>query len=761
MADSISPSYGAPASTWRAVAGRLGLGEDMLPIICRPGAKISPVSNLTKLGKVPSVWRGDEVIGLPQWTSLRPDAATLERWARMPDCGIGLQCRIVRGIDIDIDDYTIVNEIVQLATDALGAAPVVRARPNSAKRLLMIRIEGTIGKRRMLHPKGCVELLGNGQQFVFAGTHESGEAYYIANARTDGAPGQIPSATMEALNDFWLLLCAKFGGLDPAGDTRSPEVRVRNSPNTPAVMVHDPILEQVGALAIGKGAEGQVFIKCPWEDQHTTKGNGTSTVYFPAGTRGYAQGHFTCLHAHCAHRTDQEYMDALGICAARDDFHPLVNTTGEPLPPPTRLVRRKDGRIEASLVNLATVLSKPEACGVDIRWDNFHGQVLYKHYIPPAPTHGTQLVKYRRMLDEEGLHDGWRRWEDSDYTALRLRLERNGFVPISRQMIVDSVHLSARENRFDSAIEWLDSISWDGVPRIAASLTRYFGARDTEYVTAVGMYMWTALAGRVMEPGVKADMVPVFIGAQGDGKSFGVAELVPAAALYEGVDLQDRDADLSRKMRGRLVLEIGELQGMASRDVESLKAFITRRFDTWIPKYQECALTYPRRSLFIGTTNRTDFLTDTTGNRRWLPIETGRVDTGALRRDREQLWAEARECFNAAGVAWYKAQKMGTLLQERHRAVDPWEEAIERWARAPEVQEAYARGTELAVTIECVLREALQLEPRNRRRADQMRVAESLRTLGFKRIRHGSQTLWVRDITRPHKKVLYYTTNAL
>ncbi|MCV5824559.1 virulence-associated E family protein, partial [Escherichia coli] len=83
----------------------------------------------------------------------------------------------------------------------------------------------------------------------------------------------------------------------------------------------------------------------------------------------------------------------------------------------------------------------------------------------------------------------------------------------------------------------------------------------------------------------------------------------------------EKDDDLARKMRGRLVAEIGELRGLNTKELESIKAFVTRTHENWIPKYREFATQFPRRLVFVGTTNEDEFLADKTGNRRWLPVE--------------------------------------------------------------------------------------------------------------------------------------------
>ena len=237
--------------------------------------------------------------------------------------------------------------------------------------------------------------------------------------------------------------------------------------------------------------------------------------------------------------------------------------------------------------------------------------------------------------------DEWRQFTDEDYTWLRDHLARGGFAEIAKEGIRDAVHAIAAEHAFDSAMLWLKSLQWDGTKRVETFLSTYAGALDTPYTRAVAAYLWTALAGRVLSPGCKADMAPVLVGAQGVRKSSLVKAMVPSVDHYAEVDLRDKDDDLSRRMRGRLIAELGELQGMGSREIESVKAFITRTHENWVPKFKEFATLFPRRLVFIGTTNKDQFLSDETGNRRWLPVRVETMcDPDATARDCLQLWAQ-------------------------------------------------------------------------------------------------------------------------
>jgi len=104
-----------------------------------------------------------------------------------------------------------------------------------------------------------------------------------------------------------------------------------------------------------------------------------------------------------------------------------------------------------------------------------------------------------------------------------------------------------------------------------------------------------------------------------------------------------------------------------------------------VPKYKEFTATYPRRSVLFGTTNEGEFLEDATGARRFNPIRVSRADRRAIERDREQLWAEARErfeqdlAFGGDGVIWQDAERLARDIHEEFTVDDPWTGDVLRW----------------------------------------------------------------------------------
>jgi predicted P-loop ATPase len=400
---------------------------------------------------------------------------------------------------------------------------------------------------------------------------------------------------------------------------------------------------------------------------------------------------------------------------------PLTGEARERAIATLRGVRRgKLGTIEARISNVAAVLGVPEVSGHELALDEFQDTVM------TTPRKGQ-----------------WRQFNDTDYTQLRVWLETAGNCdPISHEMMRHAVQLVAERNKMDTAQIWLNGLDWDGVPRIETFCPKYFGTDDTEYERAVGLYLWTALAGRVLSPGCQADMVPVLIGRQGVGKSRGVQAMVPSAEHYVEVRLDEPDDAIARKMRGVLIGELAEMRGLRAADVERVKAFITRTHEKWVPKYREFATNYPRRFIIVGTTNDEEFLPADTEHRRWLPLHTSAVDVPAIVADRQQLWAEAAACWKMHGVYWRTLDVLAQPARALAATDDAWQEQIAQWL--DENQSVHYRMND-------IMTNAVGLDSRTITRIQELRVSRVLRALGYVRrsVRDGGRVIkaWVFDPT--------------
>lgn len=365
----------------------------------------------------------------------------------------------------------------------------------------------------------------------------------------------------------------------------------------------------------------------------------------------------------------------------------------------------------ANMSNVTNAVRDFQRIGIEIRFDEFRDEIMLSN------TNSGQ----------------WRPFKDEDYTRLRIKLEDGGFNAVGLNLIRESVLLVAKENVFDSAITWLNEVApaWDSKPRISAFLQRYFGAQDTPYVRAASEYLWSALVGRILFPGIKADMVIVLVGEQGTGKSTGVAAICPNIDFFTEISFNEKDDDLSRKMRGHLVGEIGELRGLHTKELESIKAFVTRTREKWIPKFKEFTASYARRIVFIGTTNEAKFLADSTGNRRWVPITVGTVDVVGIRNDCLQLWAEARDTYS--GVKYAEVESLLSKVHDDHTIMEPWVDIVEAWLQGTCQPQGVrmVNGYREVVTTSEILKDALGLQPDAMNRKNEMRAAITLKQIGY------------------------------
>jgi predicted P-loop ATPase len=347
-------------------------------------------------------------------------------------------------------------------------------------------------------------------------------------------------------------------------------------------------------------------------------------------------------------------------------------------------------------------------------------------------------VKYDRF--EERLmcklrnESSWREYSDNFRTLVREEIEREYGMTFATTDVASAIHAAGEAHAYDSAQQWLTSQTWDGVPRIKNFASDILKSIGDAYGQALGFYLWVALAARVLAPGVKADMTPVLISPlQGTGKSSLVASLAPFRDWFtDAISLDERDEESSRKLKGKTVVEIPELRGLQSRDAESIKAWMTKQIETWIPKYKETKVDYPRRCIFVGTDNRLRFLSDPSGNRRFLPIRVATqaryIDWPTLKRDVNQYWAEAVSIirgFNTVDEAVDHYSKVADALAGPSRtAATMLDECHDEIKRLVSIQ---AEGAPITVRA---IRSALNLYATN----DRFRIEHTLRLLGYEQI---------------------------
>lgn len=293
----------------------------------------------------------------------------------------------------------------------------------------------------------------------------------------------------------------------------------------------------------------------------------------------------------------------------------------------TRLAVTKTGQIKNTAFNLYLILKH-----VDGSDDGKRGLFAYDEF-----NQGYHYVFVPPWGDES---DVGRELTDLDDIRIKTWLSKKWGIEASTQSISDTTLQLAKENSFHPVIKYLRGLKWDGKRRLDTMLVRYAGAKgDEQYLADVGRKVMTACVARVMRPGVKFDYVMILEGRQGSRKSTFVRTL--AGPWFTDALGEISNKDVVDNMRGKWIIELGELAQMGRAEVNDLKAFVSREVDNVRKAYGRRSQTYPRQCVFIGTTNNDEYLKDETGGRRFWPVLTSKIDIDSLEKDRDQLWAEA------------------------------------------------------------------------------------------------------------------------
>ncbi|WP_322153413.1 VapE domain-containing protein [Paratractidigestivibacter sp.] len=245
---------------------------------------------------------------------------------------------------------------------------------------------------------------------------------------------------------------------------------------------------------------------------------------------------------------------------------------------------------------------------------------------------------------------GQRPWRETDDARLIAMME-DVLGATKEKTVLRALTIYADDNSYDPLVQLFDSFAWDGVERAETLVIDYLGAEDCPYTKAATRVLLSEIVSRVYHPGCKADIMPILCGPGGCGKStfsrgLGVEDRYYCDSVANIADVKGN----GEVIRGKIVVEVPELAGMSKRRIEGVKAAITRQTDEFRGAYCRRSGSFPRRAVYVGTTNSVDFITENNGGeRRFLPIPC-RVSKPAksvfeptFRVDVKQAYAEVRQ----------------------------------------------------------------------------------------------------------------------
>ena len=307
---------------------------------------------------------------------------------------------------------------------------------------------------------------------------------------------------------------------------------------------------------------------------------------------------------------------------------------------------------------------------------------------------------------------------------------QEAFGECSERDFQHALNIVADERRYNPVVSMLDLLpAWDGERRTGYLMQLFLGAEQSSYVEQVERLFMRAALARTYKPGCKFDYMPVLVGSQGIGKSSFLRALAMREEFFTDSVSGIGTKQAAELVQGKWVVEIAELAAMRGTAVESVKAFITRQSDDYRAPYARHAESRPRRFVVAGTTNTQGFLTDPSGNRRFLPVLCGVSQPLAslfergVERHFAQAWVEALADFRAG---WPRSAENLVLpagvmpsardLQEQSTATDGRIGIIEAYLERFEVGEI--------VCVVQIVEEALGCPRERQSRREQMEISE-------------------------------------
>ena len=369
------------------------------------------------------------------------------------------------------------------------------------------------------------------------------------------------------------------------------------------------------------------------------------------------------------------------------------------------------GRVMPILRNVAMALRSAPQLAEAFAYDELEHQTIVTRDLPLAAG-----------AEPRAIGSVPRSLMDGDAAQVAEWLQSLGMPRVGVKIVRDAISLRAQERAFHPIRDYLNALRWDGVKRLSRWLILYLGAARTPYINAIGRMFLIACVARVFRPGCQADYMLIWEGGQGIAKS-SACRLLGGDWFSDCLPDLSRGKETSQHLRGKWIIEIGELSAFSRAESEALKTFLTKREEKYRPPYGDEEVTEPRQCLFIGTTNKEAYLKDETGGRRFWPFKGGDINLKALADDRDQLFAEAVVAYRAGERWWPDAAFEREYIEPEQEArfeADAWEPMIE----------AFLKGRS-RVQVSEVARGALDITAAKIGTAEQRRITTVLLRLGW------------------------------
>lgn len=395
----------------------------------------------------------------------------------------------------------------------------------------------------------------------------------------------------------------------------------------------------------------------------------------------------------------------------------------------------------STVANVITALSHDESWKDVLAFSTFVGDIVC---LKPPPWKGVLKPGEDKVKQAEYY------WTDRDTTRTAAYLANKYHLLVSDHIVAAGLEVVAEQKKVHPIRDWLTGLKWDRKKRVEDLFIRLAGAEDSKYTRAVTLKWMVGLVARVFEPGCMFRMMLILEGPQDIRKSTALRTLAVRDEWFLETSIELGSKDSYQALRGKWIVEFGELDSLSRSEVSKVKQHISERVSSYRPSYGRRFIDFPRQCGFAGSTNDSQYLKDETGATRFYPIAVppGKsIDIEALRDEVEQLWAEAVTRYRAGEEPFLRDEGVrveAAKVAEARRQPHPWEDPVQRW-----LARLHPKRREGGVTTYEVLTEAVCKEVGSLTRGDEMSAAAALRACGWQldtRPRAGARRRVYRDV---------------
>jgi len=370
--------------------------------------------------------------------------------------------------------------------------------------------------------------------------------------------------------------------------------------------------------------------------------------------------------------SDNKVMQTLGkerMDKAQEDFDTVVSDEEVSTEWLKEFTYTEQGKIRSTISNFLLIIENEPLLRNNIAFNEFSNRAVVVGKLP-----------WRNKNNKED-------WNDTDDSGLREFIEKYYQIS-STAKCADALALSFEKHSFHPIKDYLNSLTWDGVERVNTLFIDYLGAEDCSYVRTVSKKVLAAAVARVFVPGIKFDNMLILSGKQGVGKSTIIKKL--GKDWYSDSLSTVSGKEAYEQLQGVWILELAEMMATKKADIEATKHFLSKTEDIYRVAYGRRTSRFPRQCIFIGTSNEHEFLRDSTGNRRFWPVD---IAVNKPKKDVfkdldievDQIWAEALQLFKDHEPLYlnYEEEQEAKKQQESHSEESAKAGLIEEYLNKP------------------------------------------------------------------------------